>query len=137
MPTGMAAGATWPAASAAASAATDSRRTTGAPHRTQTSVASALSAPHSAHLILHRPPRLAIVVAADPDASDHDSLWRLSADFRKRKRHGRAGQAVDGGRAAAAVAPRPSACAAGAAPAAAAIDGIAASSSPSATAATL
>ena len=71
--------ATWPAASAAGSAATDGRRTTGAPHRTQTSVAPAHSAPHSAHLILHRQARLPIVVAADPDASDHGSLWRLTS----------------------------------------------------------
>jgi hypothetical protein len=81
---GMAAGATWLAASAAGSAAPDSRRMTGAPHRTQTSVAPALSAPHSTHLILHRQTRLPIVVAADPNASDHGSLWRLSTDFRKR-----------------------------------------------------
>jgi hypothetical protein len=132
---GMAAGATRPAASAARSAATDSRRMTGAPHRTQTSVASALSAPHSTHLILHRPARLPIVAAADPDASDHGSLWRLSADFRKRKWHGRAAQAADGVRAAVAVAPRPGACAAGAASATAAIGGIPASSSQAATAA--
>jgi hypothetical protein len=81
---GMAADATWPAASAAGSAATDSRRMTGAPHRAQTSVAPALSDPHSAHLILHRQARLPIVAAADPDASDHGSLWRLGTDFRKR-----------------------------------------------------
>jgi hypothetical protein len=80
---GMAAAATWLAASATASAPTGDRRMTGAPHRTQTSVAPALPAPHSAHLILHRQPRLATVVAADPDASDHGSLWRLSTDFRK------------------------------------------------------
>ena len=76
---GMTPGATWPPASAAGSAATDSRRTTGAPHRTQTSAAPAHCAPHSAHLTLHRQARLPIVVAADPDASDHGSLWRLSA----------------------------------------------------------
>jgi hypothetical protein len=79
---GMADGATGPAASATVSAAPDSRRMTGPPHRTQTSAAPALCTPHSAHLLLHRQARLPIVAAADPDASDHGSLWRLSADFR-------------------------------------------------------
>ena len=85
------------------SAATDRCREAGAPHTTQAGVAPAASAPHSAHLTLHRQARLPIVVAADPDASDHGSLWRLSADFRKRKRHSRAGQALDGVRTAVAL----------------------------------